>query len=1243
MSDDVVTVDGLPLLPDAGNPTDLEIIGRGGKLYKRTLQDDPTKTDVATLATSVQEINTNLSKVITQTNAVKAAVDTKIDGITVGGGGDSAKAKNIVFTGLGTVTSKGDGSDTVFVDIQSPSTGVFTFSVQFAGIYTDLQALEDAVPSPHATMQAIVLNPSEKYYHVVANQWVELAPVGNIHTGYVGNYDSLGDLRTAVTSPPDKALAIVGSSINTKEFYVFTEGKWEVLNTTSLPSIDGRVSAAESAITHAQGDISGIKSDLATVKADTQILEHNLDGKLDGITLKDTEGTTLYGVKGITLDGGTVTLSEDNSAASIVIKPKITVANGQSLGSTSATGSSLIFANSLIHTDPKDPEVIHVNLPTSSTPSSGSNEFKVGSGIGSPIAVESLILPGFNVKVSPTKDSVSVFSEFRLFDTLADRDTWTKQSKGSLTSPLLCVVSNDGNNFVQTYRWDVSTLKWVEFNLQGVVLADSAGAIPKNIKTLVFGPGFSLQQAGDQEDAALLQYSGSTQSQGITWEMLGGQTNQASNVKVYPPLECGVEPSQGDTVRLLVKPGTYEPIKSPSFLGYIGHPVDVVGKMDRSNLSKSHHDGALWMDDIVSTTGAYILTDIVHKAYGIQEADTQDPNVTGGTDYLIAFRVHLRGVAPKDGIVRCYLYDKKVTPYSDMGILKDKAGHLMGSQRTYKQGQELGAITVVGVVNAKGMKEFTCHVMDTFQDAMVTLTDRGEGCTGLLIQALSTRSQTGDSLQQYILDTKESIEFNRRYLGEELMTLRWVNQLVTPKAVVPADTLVGNSEGMRAYLLTPMSVEVNNGITHIASTGDAVSDFNYGKCFTHEVTSILRGHTITVSATLEDKDSGWEVGLYKWSGAPDAYTPKVFTSRDVAGVAIPDTDWRLVSTLSIPEDVAAGEHTLTKVMSVPEDANNIAVIIYPTDTRNPMDLRLKDLRVDVSPSIDSYYNSRVTQLGEQTLYYSNKHVEYQQDITHGYGLRYTLSDKPTPLPIGHIRGGKADISLDPTVNKVVGSQAGGGEGALLFNKAGTVTVDTKYTLFTGEKVPKEDRQKVKFWWSSYDPVSKIFTEIPESVVEATVVGGDPLAHTVVAPTFTIAVELGEHLAAFAQAEIADGGYLASTSASVPIINTKLNFEELEAGGGAYDPQDLVISTLPRKLEVDRRVYEFSNNSSQNITIPVQIPDQVDLVSVSVVYTSKGVTTSLKDAEFSYNATDKTLKVHVGATTTAGKVFLNFWR
>lgn len=96
------------------------------------------------------------------------------------------------------------------------------YQSKFVGIYETLKDLTDAVGTPSPAMQAIVIEPSEFYYHVIGGKWAQFAPVGKVHPNYVGSYDNLPDLKVASPAPKDGDLAILGKS----SFYVADGGSW---------------------------------------------------------------------------------------------------------------------------------------------------------------------------------------------------------------------------------------------------------------------------------------------------------------------------------------------------------------------------------------------------------------------------------------------------------------------------------------------------------------------------------------------------------------------------------------------------------------------------------------------------------------------------------------------------------------------------------------------------------------------------------------------------------------------------------------------------------------------------------------------------------------------------------------------------------------------------------------------------------------------------------------------------------
>lgn len=1153
-------------------------------------------------------------------------IDFKEDGAEVG------PFKSVNFKGNAVQAVK--NGDDLEVTINTAASAP-TLALQFSGIYDTLQNLKDAIASPSNNQQAIVLQPSEKYYHGVGGAWIELAPVGSFHPNYLGAYDTVDDLKAAEPSPADESLAIVGTTAKT--FYIYTSGDWEQVTHTDLPSIDARLTDNEAKTKDNVKRIEVAEGHLQTLQKQDQHHDQQLSAIGDditqlqarpqGIELENSDGTKLSDLTSLKLNGAEI-IDNGDGTFTLQSASQITVANGQQPDSQSFTGNALIFDGSQVSVDPNDSSVIRIGVHAQSQ-----EGINVGDGANASRAVQTITFNGHTAYGSGTTAEIHI--EFVHFKTLTERNAWSTKFGSKMSFDVIALVDADDNGFTQFYKFDAATKSWRDYNAQGVVMSDSNGAIPKNIKTVVFGPGFAIQQAGDQEDAALVTYSESTGIDGI--EING---HKLTELNIAPPIQLDTGLGTGNTPRILIDPSAYEPMHKPSFLAYVSETEEVAGKS--SDAAKGHHDGAIWFGDIVQPAGFYIQTDKPNKAYGIQEADDLDPNVSGGTNYLVALRIAMKGKAHSDGIVRAYLYDKAVNPFSETGYLKDVNGQVMGYQKSYTAGEELGVIEVVGVVNAKGIRYFTCHLIDSFTDDMINIEDRTEGGSCIMIQAITSEGKTGDGLQQFEIDTKQNIEFSSHYLGVDRASLDWLVSRDMPSQTGNAGAGITMTDGYHFYNISQMKMQIMNGHLMFSDNGADTCDFNFGRIFSAEETQMLRGKTIHVTTTLVDKDSGFEVALMNWTGKPDEYTPEIFTSRNNT---IPNfqTGWSKGDSYFISEDVVSGDHTMSKVFTVPANSNNYAVIIYPVAAQQPLTLKLKQLKVDVNPAFIGFAMKAPELIGEAHLYEDTEYKEFVQDVQGFASLRYTINNKPTPMPVGIPVAGKgqADIEIDPKVNPVVGSGARGGEGALTFNVDGNVSMASTYKVFAGESVPSGVSRNVRFWWAKYNPGTQQFTEIPDADVEVQVTGGDKIAMEVDIPAFEIQVSKGEKIAAFAQADIADGAFVQCHDNRSPIVKTTITFKELKASDASDDP-DLIVAPIPKALVEDKRVYSFSGNTLQNIKIPLEIPADVQLAEIEVVKHSGTTTTSIRDCEYSYDSGTGILTVHVGNGVADGKVYLTFW-
>lgn len=345
------------------------------------------------------------------------------------------------------------------------------------------------------------------------------------------------------------------------------------------------------------------------------------------------------------------------------------------------------------------------------------------------------------------------------FATIADRDKWSKNFPSRVFNTTAFVLKDD-DKFPNAYVWDNTDNKWVETSMPGgIIIADTDGAITKRAKTLILGEGFSLQDAGDQEGGVLLQYTPPTNGAISLSQAWGKKTNIKGVTEISAQYPIEFIKGKDGVVEVTIKPGIYEAAKNPDWLGYIRGNHSIAGNSTPMS-DEIHTAGMLaFKNTVVDGCGAYLSMDTAGQKFTIQQTNESDPNVSGGTDFLISFRLSLEGKALADGSVLMYLYDDSINPFDKDSYMIDKNGDPLIAAKHYKQGETLGDLDIAGIVNAKGVKSFTCHVVNTMA-GFINLNDRFHGGTCLLVQDISGSNKTGDALIQFELDTNDKLWFD---------------------------------------------------------------------------------------------------------------------------------------------------------------------------------------------------------------------------------------------------------------------------------------------------------------------------------------------------------------------------------------------------------------------------------------------------------------------------------------------------
>ncbi|MGL5525649.1 MAG: hypothetical protein ACRDCY_18030 [Aeromonas veronii] len=686
-------------------------------------------------------------------------------------------------------------------------------------------------------------------------------------------------------------------------------------------------------------------------------------------------------------------------------------------------------------------------------------------------------------------------------------------------------------------------------------------------------------------------------------------------------------PTEG-RMQLTIDHAAFEPMRAPGFLAYINDEENVVGRLGGNGKTKF---GTLWFDDVVYGGGPYVSLKMDLKQYGIQEADGSDPNISGGQNYLIAFRVNIKGSAVSgEGYVRAYLREYSEVG-ADIGYLTDVNGQPLAFERHYKVGDKLGSIDVIGVVNAKALRYFSCHVEDTFADSYITLTDPTEGVTGLMIQALTANQKTGPALLQFESDTNQDISFSSHYLGDKRSSIDWLIRSNSGVSVCPAKEGLTMADGFGIYNVGPIKFGTEDGHLFVSDDGTNILDFNFHRVFNAEETQMLRGKEIYVNVTITDKDCGWVVALMKWTGVPDQYTKEIYESRTNENPNF-QTNWVVAGNLFISEDAVKGDHTETKAFTVPTDANNYAVIIYPVEAQQPCTLKLKQFEVDVVNAFTGYVLHFAESDRERALAFSEQHRTLYQD-NQGYGaLRYTINGTDQPMPIGELGAGLADIAIDKTLNVIAGTMAKGGEGGIEFRADGNAKITTGLRLWNEKNVGAA----VLFWYELVEAGQQRGTMIDSSKLTITVPANSKgILYTM--PTFSIGVIAGQRLILRVTGDGADCAFLQSVSPSAPMLYTTVELDEMTGQG--YDAP-LSFPELSTQFAAEIvGTLEIKGSKTFNRALSVEDGTHVTVRS-AVKVDASGKRTNLNVTSWAYDPTTKTVEGVLSEAPSLGIVYLS---
>lgn len=726
---------------------------------------------------------------------------------------------------------------------------------------------------------------------------------------------------------------------------------------------------------------------------------------------------------------------------------------------------------------------------------------------------------------------------FKFFTSEAERDAFTAKFKPRLYRSL-AIIADSNSDYVDIYRWtgldpNGTDGAWKETDLSsflGMSFVNADGSTTTGIQVLSLA---GLELTGNEKDGFTLSVSGGKLKISKTSDT-GPSTYSVNEIKFDDPIEVVPDQSNpGDEVKSVivrVKPGTYAPMNAPGYLAYLQYPVEVVGKHTQA---EKVHKGALWFDMVAVDPSPYIEINRDKKSFGLQDYTSDDPNVTGGVSFLVWPFVYLDGKAPNDGFVELVMYDRESGE-----VVTDVNGHAIAVRHNYKAGDDLTPshepIMFTAVVNAKGLKDYGVAMWDSFENDVLKLKDYSEGPSGICIQALTTKGTTSEALIKAEVDTGLSVRPESYYVGPYFASFGYFLSIDEPQTTLNKGEFFRSVDGVELFACESLSVSVNSGALITQCPDGTICDFYIAEIIGPEITRLIAGKEISIDMAIEDKDSGWKVGYFNYSGDLDKIPP-IFNARNNGSIVL-NSGWSEWGAGFISEDAVSGLHSAQFATTIPIDATYAAIAVYPVSAQSPMTLRLRKLVLSMVTPFTGYEINKIDIRGLQHLDFINRTVILNQSLDNNYSeLRYTIGDSPegNPMPLGEPDRPLKYSHLDKTKNVITGSQADGGEGALVADSEFSLTIYQRWQLYNEQKTDSQ----TSFWLMLHSADTGQDTEIPGSRTTFDVSPGRPGIDYFKTNKITVELQAGDYVYARAKSSVPDGSYAQTSDKASPLCIT----------------------------------------------------------------------------------------------------------
>lgn len=555
-------------------------------------------------------------------------------------------------------------------------------------------------------------------------------------------------------------------------------------------------------------------------------------------------------------------------------------------------------------------------------------------------------------------------------------------------------------------------------------------------------------------------------------------------------------------------------------------------------LNTAFPDARLWFANLVVPGGVAVYPDMQKKSFVLQDIDPQDdPNVSGGTTFLVGLRLtsnRQQNILTQKGYIRIELADDKNQPLMDIN------GNPAGAQIDFEAGDEQGEEYYFGEVQFKAYTDVHLRIETDF--AQEEFLSAGAD-TAVVFQPIGKTYSMGKALLAFMAYTGYRPEVLTKYYGQNNMNLARV--LVKPMA--ETDATVGEQsfgENLFVDFAAPAKVEITSDYKLvIKDNGADLPIFSIYKRYDRYDSHVLRGKQYTVTPKIQDKNNAYTVALMKYTGT-EAVAPKPSVTGYQNSQPQFRAGWSVADSMFISEDAVSGIHTQKKTFTIPDDAKEFAIVMYPQTSQIPTTLILADLEGDITPWFNRAIVRTASHVAEQYLEKRTSFAKFRVDTPAGYvSYRYTVNKADTKVPLGVKVGSASPFknnndwadagAIDP--NKVQGS---------LLCEEDAVIKDFTFTAQVGNE--QGTVNDVKFRLVKVAPDGS-YTDVPGSQFATTIENGRKSLKKVTSPMISFAVKQGEVYRVIANSNKDDGFFLKSKTDGVPMFVCSFEYEAVEEG------------------------------------------------------------------------------------------------